>query len=284
MANGRGPSAGLRLRLSAAQHTPDRVKRLIARASAREGVARRLVALAHGDLRHRDLTIPTGAAAGLRFNSADTVCGYTLGTAEPAVQQALARELAPGMVAYDLGANIGFFTIIAARLVGPQGRVLAFEPLPDNVRWLRHNIALNAFGHVEVIEAAVGAQERTARLEGGGAGVWATLSDDGEHRVRMVRLDDGIADGSLPVPDVVKMDVEGAELQALEGMRETLADHRPTVIVEVHGTMTTVCAALRVAGYSVERIDPRTPDVHGHVLARPAGSQASTGTAGHAPV
>ncbi len=271
---GARPGVALRLKLIAADRTPDRVKELIGRASARSQIVRRMLAIAHGDLRHEDVTIPVGAAAGLRFNSADSVCGYTQGTNEPAVQEVLARELSSGKVAYDIGANIGFFTIIAAREVGPQGRVIAFEPLPDNVRWLRHNADLNGFSQVDVVEAAVGAQPGTVSLEAGGAGVWARISETGEHAVRMLRLDDAIADGSLPPPDVVKMDIEGAEVQALEGMRDTLVNHRPTVIVELHGTLAPVTDALRAAGYGFERIDPRAPDVHGHLLARHGGDDA----------
>ena len=281
MASGRGSTVlRLRLRRRAARHVPERVKQMIARASARPGLTRRLVALANGDLRHKDLTIETGVAAGLRFNSADSVCGYALGMAEPDVQEALARVLSPGMVVYDIGANIGFFTVIAARLVGPHGRVLAFDPLPENVRWLRHNIALNGFEHVDVIEAAVGAEERTARLAEAEAGVWARISETGEHRVPMMRLDDRIVDGSLPAPDVVKIDIEGYEVQALDGMGATLADHRPVVIVELHDTLAPVCAALRAAGYGITRIDPHEPDIHGHLLARwtPAATGSASGT------
>jgi FkbM family methyltransferase len=271
MSAGAGPGMLLRLTAVVADRTPYRVKNVIARATARSPVVRRVLALAHGDLRHEDVTIPMGAAAGLRFNSADSVCGYTHGTPEPDVQEALAHELSPGMVVYDIGANIGFFTMIAARAVGPQGRVLAFEPLPENVRWLRHNVDINDFGQVEIVEAAVGAREGTAAFESGNTAVWARISDTGEHEVRVLSIDDGIAAGSLPVPDVVKMDIEGAEVDALDGMRETLARHRPTVIVELHDTIGAVRERLVAAGYGMERIDPRVPDVNGHLIARHAG-------------
>src|SRR5882757_11121436 len=79
------------------------------------------------------------------------------GTLEPPVQEALRRLLAPGDVFYDIGANVGFFTILGARLVGPQGHVVAFEPVPACARAVGRNIELNGFAHAEIREAAVGA-------------------------------------------------------------------------------------------------------------------------------
>ena len=85
------------------------------------------------------------------------------GTLEPPVQEALRRLIAPGAVFYDVGANVGFFTILGARLVGPAGRVVAFEPVPACARAVGRNIELNGFAHAEIREAAVGAAGGRAR-------------------------------------------------------------------------------------------------------------------------
>jgi FkbM family methyltransferase len=271
MAGARRNDILLRIVARVADATPHRVKTLVARAAGRSRPFRRLLALVHGDLRDEDVTIAMGAAAGMRFNSADSVCGYTHGTTEPVVQQALQRELSEGQVAYDIGANIGFFTIIAARQVGSRGKVVAFDPLPENIRWLQHNADLNDLGQIEAVEAAVGAEHGTARVQRGATAVWAHVSETGDDVVRLVGIDAGIADGSLPVPDLVKIDIEGAEVAALDGMRETLARHRPTLIVELHETMAPVVERLTAAGYDFERLDPREPDANAHLLARHRG-------------
>jgi hypothetical protein len=99
-------------------------------------------------LRNQDGTIQQGAGKGLRFNPGCANAGYLLSTAEPEVQQALKMIVVPGTVVYDLGANVGFVTVIAASLVGPSGRVVAFEPVPDNFQWLQHNVRLNGFSQV----------------------------------------------------------------------------------------------------------------------------------------
>ena len=264
-----GPTALQRLTSAARRRTPYAVHGLIRAATDRSPLARRAVARVHGDLRHADVTIAHGAAAGLLMNSADTVCGYTRGHFESTVQDALSALLRHGMTVYDIGANIGFFTLIAARAVGPGGRVVALEPLPENVRWLRHNVALNGFDHVQVVEAAAGASDgRTAFASGDNPG-WGVVSASGELDVELISLDDRIASGALPAPDLVKLDIEGAEIDALAGLRQTLARHAPIVIVELHGTLEPVTAALTAAGLRIERIDPREPDVNAHLLARP---------------
>ena len=253
---------------AAGRRTPHRVFETIARASARSGVVRRVVGRLQGDFKHADVTIVRGEAAGLRINSADTIAGYARGSAEPLVQEALVRELRPGAVMYDIGANIGFFSLIGARAVGPDGRVVAFEPLPDNLRWLRHNAALNGFGHVEVVEAAVGAAAGQASFAVGGTAGWGRLDAGGAVPVEVIRLDELVAGGGIPAPDLIKMDIEGGEVDALDGMAGTLTEHAPTLIVEVHETLAPVTERLRAAGYAVERLDPREPDHNAHVVAR----------------
>lgn len=83
-------------------------------------------------VRNQDGEIQQGVGRGLRFNTGKSIAGYLLGTAEPDMQAALKNLVRPGMSVYDLGANVGFLSMIAAHLVGPEGRVIVFEPLPAN--------------------------------------------------------------------------------------------------------------------------------------------------------
>ena len=119
-------------------------------------LARKLVAAGSRWIRTQDVVISHGIGAGLKFNAGGANPGYALGTSEPPVQDALARLVKPGDVAYDIGANVGFFTVLLGRLVGPTGAVAAFEPLPPTAEALRKNAALNGFVHVTVFAHAVG--------------------------------------------------------------------------------------------------------------------------------
>lgn len=110
-------------------------------------------------VRNQDGEIQQGVGRGLRFNTGKSIAGYLLGTAEPDMQAALKILIQPGMTVYDLGANVGFISIIAAHLVGPQGHVISFEPLPANARQIRYNASLNNFSHVMVREEAISDEE-----------------------------------------------------------------------------------------------------------------------------
>jgi FkbM family methyltransferase len=182
-----------------------------------------------------------GIGRGLRFDSRGGNPGYALGTSDMEEQNAIARHLSAGQVFYDIGANVGFFTTLAARLVGPQGQVYGFEPFPASAATARDNAARNGFTHVQIIEAAVSNFDGEAVFDVSNTITTFRLAKPGEDleqtahtiKVPVVRMDGQIAAGLRP-PNVVMIDVEGAELEVLEGMRETLLSHRPTVICEVH--------------------------------------------------
>lgn len=229
------------------------------------------------------VVVPFGEARGLRFRAPGGTLGYALGLEEPLVQRALRAHLRPGQTFYDLGANVGFFTLLGARRVGPSGRVYAFEPLPEAAAQLRANVARNGFAHVEVVEAAasdragtatllVGAASQVAKLEGapGPLGVPARSV-----QVPVVALDALVESGAIAPPDFVKIDVEGAETAALRGMEQTLRRHRPGVLCELHGTHADVAAVLRACGYELHVLEgPGAVEdaaEFAHVLAFPAG-------------
>jgi FkbM family methyltransferase len=201
------------------------------------------------------------------------------GTLEPPVQEALRRLLAPGAVFYDVGANIGFFTILGARLVGPGGRVIAFEPVPACARAVARNIALNGFAHAEIREEAVGAASGSARLLVVGEASWSHLASTGRHAdvreeidVAVVSIDELVAAGAIPPPNVLKIDTEGAELQAIEGMRATIARDRPAIVCELHDTNAEFCARMDELGYALTNLDgPQAVAAAGpvHALALP---------------
>src|SRR4051812_22693732 len=109
--------------LRLANALPTGLRRRLSLAQTRGTFARKLTTLLTRPLRYRDLRIMSGVASGARINLGGSYLRYLTGDAEPVLQQELARILRPGQVVYDVGANIGFFTIICARLVGPAGHV-----------------------------------------------------------------------------------------------------------------------------------------------------------------
>jgi FkbM family methyltransferase len=145
-------------------------------------------------------------------------------------------------VVYDIGAASGFYSVIAARAVGTTGQVVAFEPMPQSVGRLRHNIALNEFTNVSVLEVALGDKVGLAKLVPGveedQAGVNGSLAPDESAApidVEVTTVDRLVDNGAVPLPDIIKMDVEGAEIEVLGGAERTLSQRRPVLLIESHG-------------------------------------------------
>lgn len=149
----------------------------------------------------------------------------------------------PGQTVLDIGANIGYFSILLGSLVGPSGRVYAFEPLTSNLDLLRRSVEENhQSDRIVVTEAAVGLTAGTADLvvptfsmNSGGSYLDAGGGDKppghATHRVPVVAIDE--QDIRRPV-SFIKIDVEGAELLALRGAKKTLERDRPTILCEIN--------------------------------------------------
>lgn len=141
----------------------------------------------------------------------------------------LLRQLVrPGDTAVDVGANIGYVTLLLAQTVGPGGNVHAFEPDPDNLLELERTVAQNRLPNVRVHPCAVGDAEGVASLA---SGINARLRTEGTVPVRVRRLDDVLRGQRV---DFLKIDVEGHEGAVLAGATRLLAEQRPRLFVEVH--------------------------------------------------
>ena len=232
-------------------------------------------------LRSDDARIARGPGTGLLISGAGENASYALGIAEPEVQEMMQAHLAPGGTFYDVGANVGFFSLIASRLVGEAGTVVAFEPVPGTAEMLEANVARNALRNVRVQRVAASDEEGRVEMVVGEVSQTARLADapaaapETAHRVRVrsASIDGMIAAGEIPPPSFVKMDIEGAETLALAGMRRTLRAHRPIVLCEVHDTLADVTAELEQAGYACSAVEGRSLSgipLNAHVLALPA--------------
>src|SRR5579862_9418441 len=223
----------------------------------RSPMLRKVCSWAASWVKGRDGVILNGVAQGLRFNVAGSHSGFLLGSHETEVQKALATLLRPGMVYFDAGANVGFFAVLAARLLGPTGRVVCFEPLPDNARQIERNASLNGFSTIAVTLDALGGSNRAETFQTSDEPTWGMLNSTGKApdrssgtiEVNVRTLDSLCGPGKFPLPNVMKIDVEGAEVELLEGAAATIAASRPILIIELHSTNETVLAALRKQGY-----------------------------------
>lgn len=190
-------------------------------------------------------TVQSGYGAGLWLDTDGTNPGYILGVAEPPVQE-LVAELRADDVFLDVGANVGFFSLIAAR---NGARVVAVEPHPRAAHVLKANATRNGVV-IQVHQLALGDREAEAFIEDGKTHLTAHVAEQGQ-RVKVIPGDQLEID-----PTLIKIDVEGFEVEVLDGLSETIRRSHPDVICELHGETLDACQSrLREHGYVVEVLD-----------------------------
>ena len=165
------------------------------------------------------------------------------------------KHIRPGQQVLDIGAAVGYYTLLAARLVGPGGSVVAFEPHPENLRYLRRHVHQNGLPNVRIFNVAVADQDGTARFGGGSGSGTSRLQEEGEFEVVVRRLD-GLAETHALAPQLLKIDVEGAELDVLRGSAELIRECRPTIFLSTHGPThhAACCLLLESWGYELAPI------------------------------
>lgn len=182
-----------------------------------------------------EVPILQGRMRGMRWIVGSSNHGCWLGSYEAAKQRAFV-ELARGRsVVYDVGANVGFYTLLGSAVVAPAGRVFAFEPVSRNLKYLRRHLEINRVANVTVIDAAVSDGSGHRSFAHGASNATGHLSPNGDSLVRVETLDRLIELGTIQDPDVIKIDIEGGELGALRGAKRMLERARPTMLLATHG-------------------------------------------------
>lgn len=191
----------------------------------------------------RGLSLHLNLASGLED-------GYYTGEYDHGIANRLSRLIEPDMVVWEFGVFVGYYTVMFAKWVGPAGKVIAFEPNPDNRARAEKNIAANKFPNVRFMPYAIGApigetdfvvnSNTNSHLPG--VYVGSNLDDyerNVEKRERVMRVrcaspDDLLAEGDIPPPNFIKIDIEGAELLALPHMRRVCNQAKPAICLELH--------------------------------------------------
>jgi FkbM family methyltransferase len=178
---------------------------------------------------------------------------YLYGCYDYPVTKLVEALIAPGMVIFDVGANAGFFSLLASTRCQ---QVYAFEPLPSNLRRIRRNIEINRLRNVSVVQKAVGDRQGTATLyvpESDNSGLASLTHMAGAESIEVpvITLDGYVRSQGLRGVDVMKIDIEGAEVMAFEGARELLSrGDAPDVIFEAHPG-SDAAKWLEARGYSI---------------------------------
>ena len=204
------------------------------------------------------VTVRAGINEGMRWVAGSSVNGCWLGHYEHEKQGLVRRLVSPGMKVFDVGANAGFYTLAFSRLVGDQGHVWAFEPFAENASNLLRHLALNQINNVTLIQAAVARGPGITGFDIARNNSMGAISGGSKgYLVPTVGLDSLIQGGTLPLPDLIKMDVEGAESLVLEGAKELLERGTVSLVIALHGDqqMRACISLLNRSGYEAFRLD-----------------------------
>lgn len=190
-----------------------------------------------------DLQLPSGGSVRLQYRETLGLSSLLYGTFEHAELRFASRYLQCGDVAFDIGANVGIFSIVMGRATGHQGGVVAFEPVPFNVARLKENLERNLLRHVRVQPIAVGKSEDEMAIHLASDSAYHSLgpvekpfSSERTLTVPVRKLDDMWRELGGPKVKFLKIDVEGAEADVLSGGVEFLRTCQPVVLIEANST------------------------------------------------
>jgi len=188
-----------------------------------------------------DLQIPGGTSVSLFYRETLGLSSLLYGTFEKAELEFANRYVRHGDVAFDIGANVGIFSVVLGAAVGKSGRIVAIEPVSENISRLKKNLAKNKLENVDVVPVALGATEGRMVLHMANDAAYHSLgvvdpafSAGGEIFVAVRRLDDVWIEMGRPFVTFVKMDVEGAESDVLRGATELLGTCCPVLLIEAN--------------------------------------------------
>jgi FkbM family methyltransferase len=210
-----------------------------------------------------EISIAAGNLAGFKMVlNLQTEKDYWLGTYEAELQAVLRELVQQGMVLYDIGANIGYISLMMARLSGKGGKIFSFEALPANLRRLKENISLNEMESVIQIhpKAVIDMTHPVRFLAHSSTSMGKAAGSAGRAEeydqviiVEGLALDDFVYRQKQPSPHIIKMDIEGGEVLAVKGMKRLLKERKPILLIELHGeeAARAVWDALTEAEYSI---------------------------------
>jgi FkbM family methyltransferase len=220
----------------------------------------------------RSVPVLQGVLQGMAWLPGAATHGCWLGSFEVDKQRRVFSSIRYGDVFYDVGANVGFYTLLASRGVGTGGTVIAFEPLPRNLSYLLEHLELNEVENVRVLATAVSETDGFQPFESGAGPCQAKLGQQASLHVSKTSLDELVFERDLPPPDVLKIDIEGGEYSMLKGATKVLEQHEPELFLATHGPkVRRQCHTfLSNNAYEVESLDGSELDRTDEFYARPS--------------
>jgi len=220
-----------------------------------------------------NIEISAGPARGLRMAlDLHAEKDYWLGTYEPDLQATVENLIQPGYTIYDVGANIGYISLMCSRLTGTNGSVFSFEALPLNIKRLTQNVKMNNLLEIITVThtAVVDKKGEVTFLTHTSGAMGKAEGSAGRHEkygnsitIPGISLDDFAFSRGNKLPDLIKMDIEGGEGNALKGAKKILSNKKPVLLIELHGEEAArqVWDSLNMHNYSIHELKRGYPQV-----------------------
>jgi FkbM family methyltransferase len=217
------------------------------------------------------LPILQGPLRGKKWTAGSSSHGCWLGSYEYHKQRAVRQELKAGDVVYDIGANVGFYSLLASVMVGDTGCVYSFEPFPENLRELKKHLEMNHVKNCTVFGVAVSSADGEAIFDPSDDRCTGRIAANGSLRVRTVALDGLVSRKEIRPPNLMKIDIEGTEMECLRGATTTVQEFRPIIFLATHGReIHSACIELLDKwNYRLISLDGKPVELADELIARP---------------
>jgi FkbM family methyltransferase len=210
-----------------------------------------------------------GPCRGMKWVVGSSIHGCWLGSYEMEKQKRILEYLKPGMIVYDIGANVGYYTLLFSRVIGNSGAVYAFEPFFENIYFLNKHLELNKLKNVIIVPVAISDKNGEIEFYLSNSSLEGTLLKNNisymdSIQVLSLSLDTYIALQTNCLPDLIKMDVEGAEYLVLVGMQKLMQLKKPILFIAFHGEeIARKCASiLRQFNYRTINLEGNEIDIN----------------------
>lgn len=197
------------------------------------------------------LPIMQGPLRGMRWVVGSQTQGMWLGSYEIEKQLAIRAVLKSGQIFYDVGANAGFYSLLASRYVDTTGFVVALEPLPRNIEYIQRHVNLNRIDNVSIIPMALSDHIGENKFLYTDNPSSCHITPEGNLKIVVTTLDELLKEKTMPPPNVIKVDIEGSEIDFLKGAVDSLIVHRPLLFMAIHSPQLFVSLFKTIAEYKL---------------------------------
>lgn len=203
-----------------------------------------------------EMPILQGKIKGIKWIVGSSIHGCWLGSYEYEKRILFENAVKSNKTIYDVGAHVGFYTLLASVLTGSRGKVFAFEPVPRNFYYLKRHVQINNIENVDIFNVAVSDKCGTALFAENDNSSMGHISSHGKLKIETVSLDDLYKAGKITAPDYIKLDVEGTEHSVLRGAKVILTKFQPIIFLSIHNEKAhrKCYEFLKNLGYSLETI------------------------------